>query len=198
RSAVASMRKMPEREIRVESVPIGGGFGGKEVLVEPLVAAVAYRLRKPVRLIFTRQEDLLAGNPAPQMVVTVKLGAKKDGTLTAIQARMILDAGAFPNPLAGLSGFHFVGVYRCPNLDISCDVVQTNKPGTGAYRAPSGPQSYFALESTVQDLCQQLGVDPLEFRRINAFKEGDKSVMFGSWPRIGLLECLEQIEQHPL
>src|SRR5881227_2581255 len=198
RSAVATALKMPERQIRVEPVPIGGGFGGKETLLEPLVAAVASRLRKPVRLIYTRQEDLLAGNPAPQTVITVKLGAKRDGTLTAIQARMILDSGAYPNPLAGFSGFHFAGVYRCPNLDIRCDVVQTNKPGTGAYRAPAGPQAYFALESTVQELCQQLDIDPLRFRQINALKEGDPHIRHGRWPRIGLLECLEQVQQHPL
>ena len=198
RSAVASALKMPERQIRVEPVPIGGGFGGKETLLEPLAAAVASRLRKPVRLVYTRQEDLLAGNPAPQTVITVKLGAKRDGTLTAIQVRLILDAGAYPNPLAGFSGFHFAGIYRCPNLDIRCDVVQTNKPGTGAYRAPAGPQAYFALESTVQDLCEQLEMDPLQFRQINAVKEGDPHIWLGHWPRIGLLECLEQIQQHPL
>src|SRR5712692_9795022 len=94
RSAVAQALDMPERQIRVESVPIGGGFGGKETLLEPLAAAVSSRLRKPVRLVYTRQEDLLAGNPAPQTVITVKLGAKSDGTLTAIQVRMILDSGA--------------------------------------------------------------------------------------------------------
>jgi CO/xanthine dehydrogenase Mo-binding subunit len=198
RSAVAGALKMPERQIRVEPVPIGGGFGGKETLLEPLAAAVASRLHKPVRLVYTRQEDLLAGNPAPQTVTTIKLGAKRDGTLTAIQARMILDAGAYPNLLAGFSSFHFSGIYRCPNLDIRCDVVQTNKPGTGSYRAPSGPQAYFALESTVQELCQQLGMDPLQFRQINALKEGDPNIMRGRWPRIGLLECLEQIQQHPL
>lgn len=198
RSAVSRALQIPERQIQVESVPIGGGFGGKETLLEPLAAAVASQLRRPVRLVYTRQEDLLAGNPAPQTVISVKLGAKRDGTLTAIQVRMILDSGAFPNPLAGLSGFHFSGIYRCPNMDIRCDVVQTNKVGTGAYRAPAGPQAYFALESTVQELSQQLGIDPLRFRQINAFKEGDPNVMFGRWPRIGMLECLEQIQQHPL
>jgi CO/xanthine dehydrogenase Mo-binding subunit len=111
---------------------------------------------------------------------------------------MILDSGAYPNPLAGFSGFHFSGVYRCPNIDIRCYVVQTNKPGTGAYRAPAGPQAYFALESTVQELCQQLGMDPLQFRQINALKKGDPNAMHGQWPRIGLLECIEQIQQHPL
>ncbi len=198
RSAVAKALKMPERHIHVEPVAIGGGFGGKETLLEPLVAAVAFRLRKPVRLAYTRQEDLLAGNPAPQTVISIKLGAKSDGTLTAIQARLILDAGAYPNPLAGFSGFHFAAAYRCPNIDIRSYVVQTNKPGTGAYRAPAGPQAYFALETAVQELCQQLGVDPLQFRLINAFKEGDANLMRGRWPRIGLLECLEQIRQHPL
>src|SRR6266516_1949343 len=96
RSAVARALNMPERHIHVEPVPIGGGFGGKETLIEPLAATVAQHLRKPVRLIYTRQEDLLARNPAPQTVITVKLGAKRDGTLTAIQAKMILDSGAYP------------------------------------------------------------------------------------------------------
>ncbi|MBO0780264.1 MAG: xanthine dehydrogenase family protein molybdopterin-binding subunit [Ktedonobacteraceae bacterium] len=198
RSAVARALKMPERQIRVESVTIGGGFGGKETLIEPLVAAVASRLRRPVRLVYTRQDDLMAGNPAPQMITTVKLGAKKDGTLTAIQGRIIVDMGAYPNPLGGLSGFHLAAVYRCANIDIRGYQVQTNKPGTGAYRAPAGPQAYFAMESTVQDLCQQLGMDPLQFRLINGLKEGDPNVMQGRWPRIGLLECIEQVQQHPL
>ncbi|HEU0002909.1 MAG TPA: molybdopterin cofactor-binding domain-containing protein, partial [Ktedonobacteraceae bacterium] len=167
RSAVARALAMPERQVHVEPVFIGGGFGGKETLLEPLAAAIATRLRKPVRLIYTRQEDLLAGNPAPQTVISVKLGAKRDGTLTAIQARMVLDSGAYPNPLAGFSAFHFAAIYRCPHIDVHCDVVQTNKPGTGAYRAPFGPQAYFALESTVQELCQRLDMDPLQFRQIN-------------------------------
>lgn len=198
RSAVSKALNIPERFIHVEPVTVGGGFGGKESLLEPLAAAVAYRLRKPVQLVYTRQDDLLAGNPAPQMVITLKLGAKSDGTLTAIQARLLLDAGAYPNPLAGLSGFHFAAIYRCPHIDIQGYVVTTNKPGTGAYRAPSGPQAYFALESTVQDLCQQLAIDPLRFRQLNALREGDPNIMRSSWPRIGLLECLEQIQQHPL
>ncbi len=198
RSAVASALALPEQQIRVEPVPIGGGFGGKESLLEPLAAVVASRLRRPIRLVYTRQDELLAGNPAPQMMITITLGAKRDGTLTAIQVRMLLDAGAYPNPLAALSGFHFFGTYRCPNIAVHCDVVETNKPGTGAYRAPSGPQTSFALELAVQDLCQQLVVDPLHFRRVNALKEGDPNLMRGRWPRIGLLECLEQIQQHPL
>ncbi len=198
RSTVASALGVPERQVQVEPVPIGGGFGGKETLLEPLAAAIATRLRKPVRLGYSRQEDLLAGNPAPQTVLTVKLGAKRDGTLTAIQATLLIDSGAYPYALAGFSGYHFTSVYRCPHIDVRCDVVQTNKPGTGSYRAPFGPQAYFALESTVQELCQQLGIDPLGFRRVNGFRDGDPNMMRGRWPHIGLQECLERIRQHPL
>jgi CO/xanthine dehydrogenase Mo-binding subunit len=198
RSAVARALDLPERQIHVEPVPIGGGFGGKETLLEPMAATVAARLHRPVRLTYARQEDLLAGNPAPQAVITVKLGAKRDGTLTAIQARIILDSGAYPNLLAGLSGFHFAALYRCPNVSARCYVVETNKPGTGAYRAPFGPQAFFALESTVQELCQQIGMDPLQFRRLNVVREGDPNLFRARWPHIGIQECLTQIEQHHL
>ncbi|MBX5449658.1 xanthine dehydrogenase family protein molybdopterin-binding subunit [Thermogemmatispora sp.] len=198
RQAVALALGLPERQIHVEPVPVGGGFGGKEVLLEPLVAAAALQLQRPVRLVYTRQEELLAGNPAPQTAIFVKLGARQDGTLTAIQVRMILDSGAYPYPLAGLSGFHFSNLYRCPHLDIRCYLVQTNKPGSAAYRAPTGPQAYFALESTIDELCRRLGLDPLEFRLRHALREGDPRVPAGQWPRIGLVECLEAIGQQRL
>ncbi|MBX5455764.1 MAG: xanthine dehydrogenase family protein molybdopterin-binding subunit [Thermogemmatispora sp.] len=198
RRAVALALGLAERQIHVEPVPVGGGFGGKEVLLEPLVAAAALQLHRPVRLVYTRQEELLAGNPAPQTAITVQLGARRDGTLTAIQVRLILDSGAYPYPLAGLSGFHFSNLYRCPHLAIHCYLVQTNKPGSAAYRAPTGPQAYFALESTVDELCRRLGLDPLAFRLRHALREGDARVLGGRWPRIGLVECLEAVGSHPL
>nr|BBH95978.1 xanthine dehydrogenase [Thermogemmatispora argillosa] len=198
RQAVALALGLPDRQIHVEPVPVGGGFGGKEVLLEPLVAAAALQLQRPVRLVYTRQEELLAGNPAPQTAITVKVGARRDGTLTAIQVRMILDSGAYPYPLAGLSGFHFSNLYRCPHIDVRCYLVQTNKPGSAAYRAPTGPQAYFALESTIDELCRNLELDPLEFRLRHALREGDPRVPGGQWPRIGLVECLEAIGQQRL
>src|SRR2546430_3955794 len=96
RSAVSDALDLPERQIRVESVPVGGAFGGKFGLIEPLAAAAAYAIRRPVRLVYTRQEDLLAGNSAPRSIITVKLGAKSDGTLVAMEARGIFDNGAYP------------------------------------------------------------------------------------------------------
>ncbi len=199
REDISEALNLSEQQIRVESVPIGGAFGGKFGLIEPLAAAAAHAIRKPVRLVYTRQEDLLAGNPAPQSVITLKLGAKKDGTLVALQAKAIFDAGAFPGASAGLGAFILSSTYLCPNVDIRAYEVLTNKVGVGAYRAPNAPQATFALESMVAELCQALSIDPIEFRKKNALKGGDLSIGRQTvLPRIGLLECLDAVQSHPL
>src|SRR6266480_1118943 len=198
RSSVSESLNLPERQIRVESVPIGGAFGGKFGLIEPLAAAAAYAVRKPVRLVYTRQEDLLAGNPAPRSIITVKLGAKSDGTLVAMEARVIFDTGAYPGSAVFLGGLMLGSMYRCPNIDFRCYEVLTNKVSVGAYRAPGSPQACFALESTVDELCQIMELDPLAFRLKNGFKEGDPTVDHRTWSRIGLLECLQKAQEHPL
>ncbi len=200
REDISDALEMPEQQIRVESVPIGGAFGGKFGLIEPLAAAAASAAQKPVRLVYTRQEDLLAGNPAPQSVITLKLGAKKNGTLVAMQAKAVFDSGAFPGASAGLGAYILVSTYRCPNIDIRAYETLTNKVSVGAYRAPNAPQATFALESTVAELCSALEMDPLEFRKLNGLKEGDPSTdrRQKAWPRIGLQECLDALQKHPL
>ncbi len=199
RSAIAQAVNLPERQVHVESVPIGGAFGGKFGLYEPLIGVIAMQVRKPVRFVYTRQEDLLAGNPAPQIVMTVKLGAKRDGTLVALQGNGVFDTGAYPGASAALGCYLFSSTYRCPNVDIRGYEVLTNKVGVGAYRAPDAPQMTFALESAVDELCRELEIDPVAFRLKNGFKEGDPTgSRGGKWPRIGLLDCLERLQQQPL
>ncbi len=198
RSEVAAALNLPEHQIKVVAMPVGGGFGGKFILLEPLVAAMAVAVRKPVLLNFTRSDDFLAGNPAPQSILTLKAGAKKDGTLTALQARLIFDAGAFPGAPAGIAAIMIGGYYRCPNLDLRGYEVLTHKPGSGAYRAPGAPQATFALESHMDALAGALGLDPLEFRLRNAIVEGDKRPDGANFPAVGLRECLEKIAEHPL
>ncbi|HET8843162.1 MAG TPA: molybdopterin cofactor-binding domain-containing protein, partial [Ktedonobacteraceae bacterium] len=143
-------------------------------------------------------EDLLAANPAPRSSVTLKLGAKKDGTLVAMEARVILDTGAYAGASPMLGGIILGSTYRCPNIDLRCYEVLTNKVGVGAYRAPNAPQMTFALESLVEELSQKLGMDSLEFRLKNALKEGDSTLDRRKWPRIGLIECLEKVREQPL
>ncbi len=198
RSSVAEALNLPERQIRVESVPIGGAFGGKFGLTEPLAAAAAYVTRKPVRLVYTRQEDLLAGNPAPKSVITIKIGAKRDGTLVAIEAKVIFDSGAYPGSAVFLGGLLLGSTYRCPNVNFRCYEVLTNKVSVGAYRAPGAPQACFALESTIDELCRKLEMDPVALRLKNGLKEGDPTLDHRKWPRIGLLESLEKAQQQPL
>ena len=200
RSDIAEALNMPERQIRVESVPIGGAFGGKFGLIEPLAAAAAHASNHPVRLVYTRQEDLLAANPAPSTMITVKLGAKRDGTLVAMQAKVVFDSGAYAGAGASLGGYILTSTYRCPNIDIRCYEVLTNKVSVGAYRAPGAPQATFALESTVSELIRALDMDDLAFRKKNGLKGGDPTIdkRRPQWPRIGLLECIDTLEQHPL
>ena len=200
RGDVAQALAVPQRQVRVESVPVGGGFGGKFGLSEPLGAAAAFAAHRPVRLVYTRSEDLLAGNPAPQTIITVKMGAKRDGTLVAMQAKVIFDSGCYAGSAVGLGGYLLGSTYRCPNIDFHCYEVLTNKVSVGAYRAPGAPQATFALESTVDELCLELGMDPADFRLKNGLKEGDTTLNARQphWPRIGLLECVEQAKEHPL
>jgi CO/xanthine dehydrogenase Mo-binding subunit len=198
RSDVSEALGMPERQITVESTPIGGAFGGKFGLIEPLAAAAAYTSRRPVRLVFTRSEDLSAANPAPGSRITLKLGAKRDGTLVALEGRAIFDSGAYAGAAAALGGIILGSTYRCPNVDLRYYEVLTNKVGVGAYRAPNAPQATFALESLVDELCRKLEIDPLAFRLQNGLKEGDLTLDHRTWRRIGLLECLEKAREHSL
>lgn len=198
RSEVAAALNLPEHRVRVTAMPVGGGFGGKFILLEPLVAALAFTVRRPVLLSLTRSDDFLAGNPASQSVITIKAGAKRDGTLTALQARLIFDSGAYPGAPAGIGAVILSGYYRCPNLDLRAYEVLTHKPGVGAYRAPGAPQATFALESHMDALAHAVGLDPIAFRLRNVVVEGDKRVDGATFPAIGLRECLEQLQNHPL
>lgn len=198
RTDVSEALQIPERQVTVESTPIGGAFGGKFGLIEPLAAAAAYTSRRPVRLVYTRSEDLAAANPAPRSSIALKLGAKKDGTLVALEARAVFDSGAYAGAAAMLGGVILGSTYRCPNVEMRCYEVLTNRPGVGAYRAPNAPQATFALESLVDELCEKLALDPLAFRLQNGLKEGDPTLDQHTWRRIGLLECLEKAREHPL
>ncbi len=194
REQVASTLGIPEHRVRVQAMPVGGGFGGKFCYLEPMTAALAAAVRRPVRLTFTRMEDLVGADPAPQSVIRVKVGARRDGTLTTLKADLLYDAGANPGAPVGISAILLGSFYRWQHLLLEGTEVLTNKSGTGAYRAPGAPQAAFAIESTVDDLARKLGMDPLELRKKNAVVEGDLRADGERWPLIGLQECLERAE----
>jgi CO/xanthine dehydrogenase Mo-binding subunit len=184
---------LPENKIRVTATEVGGGFGGKIYLQELMVAALAMMVRRPVKYIMSRKEDMLAATPAPQAVVELKTGMKRDGTLTALQSRVIYDSGAFPGaPM--LPGCLLVGgYYKCENLYIDGFEVLTNKVSVGALRAPGAHNVTLAIESHMDMMARDLGLDPIEVRLKNAVEEGDPLPSGQPYPRIGLKECIEAI-----
>jgi CO/xanthine dehydrogenase Mo-binding subunit len=193
RSEVAEALGLPEHRVRVVAMPVGGGFGGKFVLLEPLAAALAVAARRPVSLVLTRHEEFLATTPAPQSRIELTLGARRDGTLTALRARVLFDAGAWAGAPLSIACLLVGGYYRVANLDVRGIEVRTHKPGCGAYRAPGAPQATFAIESAMSELAERLRLDPLELRLRNAVVEGDPTPTGRPWPRIGLRECLEAL-----
>jgi CO/xanthine dehydrogenase Mo-binding subunit len=198
RSEVAELLGLPEAKVKVVPMPVGGGFGGKVVLLEPLAAALSVIARRPVSLVYTRMDEFLNATPAPQSSIELKLGARGDGSLTALEARIVFDAGLFPGAPTSVAAIVVGGYYRVPNFRIRGYEVITNKAAQGAYRAPGAVQGTFAIESLVDDLARELGLDPLELRLKNCAREGDRLPNGASWPRIGMQECLEAIRDHPL
>ena len=198
RDLTARSLGVPARDVDVIAAESGGGFGAKYGLVEPLAAALVRRVRRPVRIILDRTQDFLVSHPAPGATIHLKMGARRDGTLTALAAELIFDAGCAPAGTVRLPALLLGGSYRCPNLDVVGYEVLTHKASAGAYRAPGAPQAYFALESHMSRLADALGLDPIEFRLRNAVREGDPVPDGRTWPRIGMIECLERAREHPM
>jgi CO/xanthine dehydrogenase Mo-binding subunit len=198
RKMLAAQLGLPVSRVRVEATTVGGGFGGKVLLLEPLTALLARLVGRPVRLALTRTEEFLVGRGGPGATIDLELGAAADGTLTGLRARVVFDAGAGRSGLGGMALNLLGGTYRVPNYDLEAFDVATNKTPVAAYRAPGAVQAYFALESAMDELAHRLGLDPIEFRLRNASREGDPRPDGQRWPRIGLVECLEAARRHPL
>jgi len=197
RESTAKTLGVPEQFVRVVPLTVGGGFGGKILLLQPLTAALAVTLRRPVRLVLSRRDDFLVGSPGPGATIELRTGVKRDGSLVALQARLAFDAGASPGAPAGIGGLLVGGYYRIPHLDIESVEVLTNKPPVGAYRAPGAPQATFAIESQMDEMARQLGLDPVEFRLRNAVNEGDPMPNGRPWGRLGLRKILDSLREHP-
>ncbi len=197
REEVAGVLGVDESDVRVVVMPVGGGFGGKFILYEPLVALAARAVGRPVRLVLSRLEEMMAGNPAPAARFEVRVGARRDGTLTALDADITFDGGCYPSSPLGIAGVLLGSYYRFPHLDIRGREVLTFKPSSGAYRAPGAPQATFVIESLMDELARRLDMDPLDLRLKNASRPGDPMAHGRPWPSMGLVEVLEQLRDHP-
>jgi CO/xanthine dehydrogenase Mo-binding subunit len=198
RSEVADVLGIPENRVRVIPIECGGGFGGKiRALCEPITALLARATGRPVRYVMTRREELQAGMPAPQVIIRLKTGVKRDGALMALEAETILDTGAFSGTVLAVSAVFLGSMYKWPAFDIRGYEVLTHKPSVAAYRAPAAPQTVFAIESHMEQIARALGLDPVEFRMRHLIREGDPMVNGQPWPQNGAQEVLRRIAAHP-
>lgn len=199
RSEVADVLGLPENRVKVIPMECGGGFGGKiRALCEPITALLARAAGRPVRYVMTRREELEAGMPAPQVIIRLKTGVKRDGALVALEAEAVLESGAFSGAVLTVSGVFLASLYRWPSFDVRGFEVLTHKPSIAAYRAPVAPQTVFALDSQMEQLARALGVDPVEFRLRHLQREGDPMAHGQPWLSNGGVEVLTRLAEHPL
>ena len=197
RSAVADVLRMPVSKIKVTPTEIGGGFGGKiTAYLDDITALLSKKAGVPVQQLMSRVEVFEASGPAPGSWMKVKIGAKNDGRITAVQAEFAMDAGAYPGSPVMQAMTCAFGCYDVENGKVDGYDVVVNKPKTAAYRAPGSPQAAFAVETVMDEVCEQLALDPIEFRLLNAAKEGTRRIEGPVARRIGFVECLEAARNH--
>lgn len=200
RNAVTRVLGLPESSVWVIQAATGGAFGGKEDVPSLLAcqaALPAWKLKKPVKLVYDRTEDMMSTSKRHPGWVRYKSGATKDGILRAIDIEYVIDGGAYSTLSAAVlfrGTVHAAGPYRCENVKIDSYVVATNKVPTGAFRGFGSPQILFAAESQMDILAEKLGLDPVEFRRRNLLRVGDETItgqkLLNS---VGLEETLERV-----
>ncbi|HEY7077373.1 MAG TPA: xanthine dehydrogenase family protein molybdopterin-binding subunit [Solirubrobacteraceae bacterium] len=199
RDLLAELFGLSLERVRVRPAPLGGAFGGKLQVLEPLAAAAALALGRPVRVAMTRMEDMAAANPAPGELMDLEVGAAAGGELSAIRSRLVCDRGANPDwglePLGAVLG---AGPYRWGAHALAGYGVLTNRVPFGAYRAPAAPPAAFALETLLDELAEALGADPIELRLRNLLRAGDTGLDGAPFPGFGGAECLERLREHPL
>lgn len=198
RNVCAKLLGMDIAKLKVTSSEIGGGFGGKtHVWMEPIALALSRKANRPVKLVMSREEVFRATGATSSTSVDVKIGAKRDGTICAAKAELRYHDGPFPGIWGMLGAMTAFACYDLKNVkSIGYDVL-VNRPKVAAYRAPSAPMAAFGVESTMDLLAAELGMDPLEFRIKNAAKEGTRASYGPTYGPIGIGPTLEAAKNHP-
>ena len=198
RQKCADLLGLDVSKLRVTSSEIGGGFGGKtHVWMEPVALALSRRAGRPVKLVMSREEVFRASGPTSATSIDVKIGARKDGIITAALATLRYSCGPYCGIWAELGAMTAFACYNLENVRSVGYEVLVNRPKTAAYRAPSAPMAAFAVESAIDELAQKIGLDPVEFRIRNAAREGSRSSYGPTYGPIGIGPALEAAQNHP-
>ena len=199
RRMVAPLVGLPVRDIRVMKPRLGGGFGAKqEMLIEDIVAHLVLCTRRPVRLELTREEEFTSTRVRHAQTITFRTGVDREGQLLAQDMRVVSNTGPYGThgfTVNSVSGQHGLSLYRCGAKRYRCDVAYTNRPVAGAFRGYGAPQAFFALESHMDDIALALDMDPVELRRRNWIREGDRLDIV---PRLGERGGVEEIAPEDL
>ena len=194
---VAEVLGISVSQVSVTPCEIGGGFGGKiSVYLEPVAAVLSRQTGRPVKIVMSRIEEFEGTGPTPASHIKVKIGATNDGRIVAAEAALMYEAGAFPGSPVTAGAMCIFSPYAIPNMQVDGYDVVVNKPKTAAYRAPGATNAAFASETIIDEIAEQLGMDPLEIRRLNGAKEGDRQVHGPTFPRIGYLETVHAALEH--
>lgn len=195
RAGVAKILKMDLSKLKVVASEIGGGFGGKTTLyLEPVSLVLSKKAGRPVKMVMDRNEVFMASGPGSATRNWIKIGAKKDGTFTAMQAKLVYEAGAFKGSPMGPGCMTVFTPYDIENAYVEGWDVVVNKPKVAAYRAPGAPQAEFAAEMVINEIAKKIGMDPIDLRLKNAAKEGTQTLYGPKLKAVGLVECLEAVK----
>ena len=198
RSSCAAILDIPESQVRVIPTEIGGGFGAKiTTYLEPVAAVLSKKSGRPVKVVMSRKDVFEGTGPTSASLMRTKIGATKDGKITAAQLWMAFEAGAYPGSPIGGGTLCATGPYNIANLLVDGYDVVCNKQKVQAYRAPGQPQGAFAVEPVIDELAEKLGIDPIEFRLMNVSKEGDRMPNGVPHPHFGIKEMEEAMRAHP-
>jgi xanthine dehydrogenase molybdenum-binding subunit len=198
RDQLAAVLQLPVSQIKVTPMEIGGGFGGKiPIYLEPVAAILSRKSGRPVKMWMPREDVFLATGPTSPAYCRIRLGAKRDGTITAAYGHIAFAAGAYPGSPIGAGVMCSMAPYAFPNQVIDGYDVVTNGPKVAAYRAPGAPAAGFAVEATIDELAQELGIDPADLRLKNVAREGTPAPAGNPFPRIGAEEVLQAMKAHP-
>ena len=192
RDSVAKILGLPQSGVVVEPLEIGGGFGGKlSIYLEPLAAILSKKCGKPVKMYMDRKSVFESTGPAAAAIVKIKMGVDGNGRIRAAQADLRYDAGAYPGSPVQAGAVCCFAAYDIPNVLIDGYAVMTTKPKTSAYRAPGSTHVAYGVEVVVDEICEEIGMDPLEFRLLNASHEGGRRADGPMWGPIGTKQVLE-------
>ena len=197
RTFCARLNGIDESRMRVTPSEIGGGFGGKTIVyLEPLAVALSRKAGHPVKLVMTREEVFRATGPTSGAHVWVKVGVTNDGRLTAGEALLKYEAGAFPGGPVQPGAMCAFAPYDMEHVKVIGYDVVLNRPKVAAYRAPGAPIAEYAVECVIDEIAKKLEIDPVELRLKNAAKEGTKAAYGPKFGVIGLIDTLEEIKAH--